>query len=296
MSAQSILVQVILTIVVLLVAPLIGGLLFGIDRRLSARLQSRIGPPVVQPFYDFVKLWSKDQIFANRLQLMYVYVHLGAAMASLILLVWQQDMLVILFTLALGGIALVLGGFSVRSPHSQIGSQRELLQMLAYEPMLVLAAVGIYLMTGSFLVSSVFATPQPLLLPLPLVALSLVLVLSIKLRKSPFDIAAAGHAHQELVRGLFTEYSGRYLALIELAHWYELVLVLGFVTLFWAHPIIVGIVLALAMFVAVIVIDNAAARLTWRRMLTFSWGWGAGLAVLNLAAVYVLPFLGRMGG
>lgn len=296
MSAQSILPQAALTILVLLVAPLIGGLLFGIDRKLSARLQSRIGPPIVQPFYDFIKLWSKDQVIANRSQLFFVYVHLGAVMASLILFVWQQDLLVILFTLALGGIALVLGGFSVRSPYSQIGSQRELLQLLAYEPMLVLAAVGFYLMTGSFLVSAVFAKGQPLLWALPAVALSFVLVLSIKLRKSPFDIAASGHAHQELVRGLLTEYSGRYLALIELAHWYELVLVLGFISLFWANPIVIGIALALVMYLAVILIDNAAARLTWRRMLTVSWGWGAGLAVLNLAALYVLPFLGRTGG
>ncbi len=102
MITPSIALEILVTVFALVVAPLAGGLLFGIDRKLTARLQNRIGPPIVQPFYDFIKLWNKDQIFANRSQLIYVYVHLGAAMASLVLLVWQQDMLVILFTLALG--------------------------------------------------------------------------------------------------------------------------------------------------------------------------------------------------
>jgi ech hydrogenase subunit B len=292
MNGPSVALQVFVTVAALLVAPLVGGFLFGLDRKLTARLQNRVGPPIVQPFYDFIKLWNKDQILANRSQLIYVYAHLGAVMASLVLLVWQQDMLVILFTLALGGISLVLGGFSVRSPYSQIGSQRELLQMLAYEPMLVLAAVGFYLLTGSFLVSAIFARGTPLVVQLPIVALSFVLVLGIKLRKSPFDIAAAGHAHQELVRGLLTEFSGRYLALIEMAHWYELVLVLGIISLFWANPLAVGIGLALLVYLAVILIDNAVARLTWTSMLKITWSWGAGLSVLNLGAIYVLSYFG----
>ncbi len=168
--------------------------------------------------------------------------------------------------------------------------------MLAYEPMLVLAAVGFYLVTGSFLVAAVFARGTPLLFELPVIALSFVLVLGIKLRKSPFDIAAAGHAHQELVRGLLTEYSGRYLALIEMAHWYELLLVLGIISLFWANPLVVGFGLSLLLYFLVILIDNAVARLTWTSMLKITWSWGAGLSVLNLAAIYVLSYLGWIGG
>ena len=225
-------------------------------------------------------------------QILYVYVYLGAAMASVVLFALQQDLLVILFTMALGSIALVLGGFSVRSPYSQIGAQRELMQMLAYEPVLVLAAIGAFLVTGTFMVSSIFTNSQPLLLSLPLVALSLVFVLGFKLRKSPFDTAASGHAHQELVRGLLTEYSGRYLALVELAHWYELVLVLGFVAMFWANPLPVGLLLALAFFLAIIMIDNASARLTWSTVLRATWIYGAGMAIVNLAWRYLL--IGRL--
>ena len=81
--------------------------------------------------------------------------------------------------------------------------------------------------TGSFSIAAVFQLEQPLLLKMPLLFLALGYALTIKLRKSPFDIAASHHGHQELVRGVQTEYSGPYLALIEIAHWFDLVLILG---------------------------------------------------------------------
>lgn len=269
-------------------APILGALIYGLDRKVTARLQNRIGPPIEQPLYDFIKLWSKDQMVASNSQVLYVYAYVGAAMASVVMLALGQDLLVTLFVLALGSIALVLGGFSVKSPYSQIGSQRELVQMLAYEPVLLLAAVGIYLVTSSFMASSVFAYGQPLLPQLPLVALSFVFVLGIKLRKSPFDTSTSSHAHQELVRGVLTEYSGRHLALIELAHWYELVLILGIIALFWVNPIAIGIALALVLYSIVVLIDNISARLTWSRVVRLTWTIGAGLAVVNLTIVYLV--------
>ena len=44
-------------------------LLSGIDRKLVARMQKRIGPPILQNFYDFMKLMGKETIIpheANR--------------------------------------------------------------------------------------------------------------------------------------------------------------------------------------------------------------------------------------
>lgn len=280
--------SLVIAIATLVVAPLVGGILFGLDRKVTARLQNRMGPPVEQPFYDVIKLFSKSRIVANKTQLVYVYVYLASVVLSLLLLVLGQDLLMLAFVLALGSVSLILGGFSVKSPYSQLGSQREVLQLLAYEPLLLLVVIGIYIKTGSFMASSVFRVGEPLLLSLPLFLVALLVVMSIKLRKSPFDISTSHHAHQEVVRGILTEYSGPYLGIIEVTHWYELILLLGLVALFWAPNLIIGGILGLFCFLLVTLVDNIAARMTWSWMLRFAWTFGVGLAVINLAALYVL--------
>ncbi|MGQ9674283.1 MAG: NADH-quinone oxidoreductase subunit H [Chloroflexota bacterium] len=280
--------SLVIAIATLVVAPLVGGILFGLDRKVTARLQNRMGPPVEQPFYDVIKLFSKSRIVANKTQLVYVYVYLASVVLSLLLLVLGQDLLMLAFVLALGSVSLILGGFSVKSPYSQLGSQREVLQLLAYEPLLLLVVIGIYIKTGSFMASSVFKVGEPLLFSLPLFLVALLVVMSIKLRKSPFDISTSHHAHQEVVRGILTEYSGPYLGIIEVTHWYELILLLGLVALFWAPNLIIGGILGLFCFFLVTLVDNIAARMTWSWMLRFAWTFGVGLAVINLAALYVL--------
>ncbi len=275
--------------VTVVLAPIIGGLLFGLDRKVTARMQGRVGPPLEQPFYDFLKLWGKEHIVVNRAQLIFPYTYLASVIMSLVLLALGQDLLVILMVLALGSVSLILGGFAVKSPYAQIGSQRELLQLLSYEPLLFLAAVGIYMRTGSFLVGSIPALGEPLVYSLPLVVVTLLPVLAIKLRKSPFDISTSHHAHQEVVRGVLTEFSGRQLAVIELTHWYEVVLLLGLVGLFWATSPALGMALALAWFLGAVLVDNISARMTWSWMLRFTWLVGIGLAVVNFAWLYVAP-------
>src|SRR5512146_917264 len=102
------LLTVIATIVL---GPLVGGFLFGIDRKLTARLQGRYGPPIVQPFYDFLKLWSKSRIVVNQSQMMYVYGYLLFTITALCLMVLRQDLLIIIFVLAFGGVSLIMGAF-----------------------------------------------------------------------------------------------------------------------------------------------------------------------------------------
>lgn len=274
----------------LVLAPVVGGLLMGIDRKLSARMQGRVGPPVVQPFYDLIKLFSKEALVSTKMQLVSVYLHLTSVVLSVVMLVLGQDLLVLLFVLALGSVSLILGAFSVRSPYSQLGAYRELLLLLSYEPLLALFVVGVYLATGSFMVRDIFRMEQPLLLTLPLFAVTQILVLAMKMNKSPFDISSSHHAHQEIVRGILTEFSGPYLGVIELTHWYELVLLLGMTALLWANNLWVGAALAIGSYFVVIVIDSITARMTWRWTLRVGWGIGIPLAVINLMMVYLGRF------
>lgn len=279
--------KVLLVLLTIIVAPILGGLLTGVDRKLTARLQNRMGPPLLQPFYDFFKLLGKENITVNQTQIVYVLGHLIFAIASLVMLVLGQDLLMLIFVLTFSGIFLIIGASSVRSPYSKIGAQREILQMMAYEPVILLMVVGVYLITKSFMVSNIFEYGTPLIYKLPLVFIAFVFVLTIKLRKSPFDFSTSHHGHQELIKGLTTEFSGIQLAIIEMTHWIDLVLILGIISLFYANPIWVGVLLALECFLAEIVIDNICARMTWRWMLKATWLFGIGAALTNIIWLYL---------
>ena len=276
----------IIAILALVLAPLAGGFIAGVDRRLTAWLQSRYGPPILQPFYDVFKLFGKEPMVVNTWQALCAYVYVVGAALSVVLLFTGADLLLIFFVLTVGAVFLVMGALASPSPYSQIGGQRELLQMLAYEPLLILVFAAIAMVTGSFKVSSVFGQAKPLLYDIPLMFIVLGYALTIKLRKSPFDISACHHAHQEVVRGVYTEYSGPYLALIEIAHWYEVILVLGFCALFWATSVTGMIVLVAITYFAEIIVDNVTARLTWRWMLKSAVGMGVVLTVINMLWLY----------
>lgn len=277
-----------LAVIAIIAAPIIGGLLTGIDRKITARMQNRQGPPILQPFYDFFKLIGKQDIAVNQTQMVYVLGHLLFAISALVMLVLQQDLLMIMFILAFSGIALILGASSIRSPYSKIGAQREIMSMMAYEPVLLLMVVGVYKATGSFMISGIFEHEKPLLFSLPLVFLSFLFILTIKLRKSPFDFATSHHGHQELIKGLTTEFSGTQLALIELTDWIDLVLFMGLISLFFAQPLWVGILIALVCYFIEILVDNVSARMTWQWMVKTTWVAGIGVALVNIIWMYLI--------
>lgn len=278
-------------IVTVIVAPFIGGFLAGIDRRITARLQGRFGPPILQPFYDFFKLLGKSRIVTSRMQLVWIYGYLVLMITALLMLVLKQDILLLMFILGFAGICFALGGFSSKSPYSHIGANRELMQMLSYEPVLLLLAIGVYAMNGSFMISAIYANPLPLLARLWPIFIALLVILTIKLRKSPFDIATSHHAHQELIKGVMTEFSGPCYALIQLTEWYEIVLLLAIVSLFYANPLWAGIVIALVCYGIEMFVDNIAARMTVGWMVRFVWAVGLTLCILNLLWFWVLPLV-----
>ena len=258
-------------ILYVLFAPLVGGLLSGIDRKLTARLQGRIGPPILQPFYDVGKLLLKENLVVRRSQNLFIEFFLVMTIFTGALMFSGGDFLLVIFALTLAGVFFVLGGFKSSSPYSFVGAHREALQMMSYEPAVMLVAVGMYMVTGSFQIRDIVAYPHALVLDLPGIFLALLFILPIKFRKSPFDLATSHHAHQEIVKGITTEFSGRTLALIEIAHWYEYVLVLFMGYLFFANNFWWGVLIASFIFELVILVDNASARVRWQWMLGGAW-------------------------
>ncbi|MBF0117219.1 MAG: NADH-quinone oxidoreductase subunit H [Desulfobacterales bacterium] len=274
--------DLVLAIFCIVFVPVLGGFISGIDRIITARFQSRVGPPLLQPFYDVIKLFGKEKVVVNVWQAFCAYCYIAAASISIVMFFFKSDLLLILFVQAVGAIFLVVGALSSTSPFSQVGAHRELLQILSYEPLLVLVVVGMYLEVDSFKIWKIYEWNEPLILKLPFLFIVLGYALTIKLRKSPFDLSTSHHAHQELVKGVLTDYSGPFLGLIEIAHWYETVLVLGLCSLFWATNWIGGFILVAITYILEIIIDNVSARMTWRWMLGYVWAMGITLSVVNM--------------
>jgi formate hydrogenlyase subunit 4 len=198
------------------------------------------------------------------------------------------DLLLTIFALTLAQIFLVLGAYATYSPYSHIGAERELIQIMAYEPMVILAAVGMFVVTKSFNVSDIAASTIPVVLFIPGIFLGFLYVLTIKLRKSPFDISTSHHAHQEIVKGITTEFSGPSLGLIEVAHWYETIFLLGFVYLFFGWNPVIAVIAVAIVYLLEILIDNTNARVKWQLAMKSSWAIAAIAGVVNLGVLYYL--------
>jgi len=270
----------------LLLAPVIGALLAGIDRLITARIQGRRGPPVLQPFYDVMKLLDKEAIGVNRHGYYFLLGHLVFMMAAGFEFFFGGDLLIVIFAFALSNIFLVLGAYSSHSPFSHIGAERELLLMMAAEPILLLTAMGFYLSNGSFKVAEIAAHPAPALFALPGIFAALAFILTIKLRKSPFDLATSHHAHQEIVKGLTTEFSGVTLAMVEITHWYETIMLLGLFYLFLAPYPVAAVVMVLVIYALEILLDNTSARMKWQWAMKTSWTTASLLGAVNIVVLY----------
>lgn len=292
--------SVISAIVYIFVAPFAGAILAGIDRKITARMQGRKGPSILQPLYDVQKLLRKQTKVINRVQVLYIVSFLAFVIITGALFFGGYDLLLIFFTLTTANIFLVIGASSGHSPYAFLGASRELIQMLAYEPMVLIAAIGFYICTGSFKVSEIVTQTTnhvtgngcPIFFTLPGIFLGFVFILTIKLRKHPFDLSTSHHAHQEMVKGITTEFSGQMFALVEISHWYENIFIIGVLGLFffnghlWSIP--VGLVALVICYFMEILVDNTNARLKWNHMLSNTWIVTAVLGAINLIVLEVL--------
>lgn len=279
----------------LLLAPFVGGLLDGLDRKVSARMQGRIGPSVLQPFYDVVKLFNKQTIIVNKAQTFLMITYMLVQIFVGVLFFAGSDILMCFFLLSTGATFLIFAGSVTHSPLSTLGTNRELVQMMAYEPAVLLACLGFYLAPPdhTFIVSELIHTPNSLIMYLPGFFVAYVFILTIKFRKSPFDLATAHHAHQEVVKGITTELGAKNFAIYTITEWYEKVFLLAVVALFivndnpWSY--LAAVLVVLAVWFLEILIDNTSARVKWNVMLKVTWIvtlLAAGLNFLILMLVF----------
>lgn len=293
----------------------IGLLLAGIDRKVLAHMQKRVGPPVIQPLYDFLKLLGKETIIpkaANRVAF------IGAPIVGCIALIFtgvlisvsgygvfgfNGDLIVVLYLLTIPAVALIVGGASSGSPYAGIGISREMVTMLAYEfPLImVLLAVAKKAGDGAIMFSlqgiSIWQMADGCgafhwaLIP---AALAMFLIIPAEVGTQPFDVA---EAETEICEGPLVEYSGPPLAIFKLNSCIKMFIMSSLFTFLFFGGINTGsvalnavILVAICIAVTVIcmtLIHGITARLKVEHLFKFYWTIVAGLAAVSLILVWI---------
>jgi ech hydrogenase subunit B len=205
--------------------------------------------------------------------------HFFSLWFAVAILLLGGDLILVIFLHLLSSALLILAAYSTRSIFSHLGANRMAISILAYEPVLIIIAVSIYILTGSFDAGAAFSSEQPLLYKMPLAFIALLLVLPIKLKKSPFDVA---EAHQEITGGAEIEFSGIFFEAIYTAKWLDYVFCYTLVFLYAGSNILLGIALMAFTFLYLNALDNSSARVNYKQMLRFSLGVSFSLAFINL--------------
>lgn len=295
----------------------LGLFLKGYDRRVEARLQRRVGPPLIQPFLDLVKLSTKEVIIPTSAVrgafLAAPVVALGGiAMCAALLpvpgvtdgLPKMGDLLVIFYLFPIPAMAIMLAGSSSGSPYGGIGFSREMIMMLAYEVPLLMIMLTVAMKVGGgsgaeFSLTKIMDYQAehgsfgltPVMWP---AFLAWLMFLPATLGVPPFD---QPEAETEILEGPLLEYSGVLLAFFHMASALKMVVALALgVVLFFPGTIsdipavnLVWFVVKCALFMlfTLTVVKSATGRLRIEQALSFFLKYPAGLALLSLILVWI---------
>jgi NADH-quinone oxidoreductase subunit H len=281
------------------------GLLYEyIDRKLVARFQNRVGPRVLQPLADTIKLLAKEEVIpAGVIPLFFVSLPIiamaGALTAGLYIPLagfapsfsLPGDLIITVFLLGLLTICIGLAGANTADRFSLLGATRTLTQLFSYEAPFLLALLCPAILADSWQISIVdTSVTGHVWLALPLFIGFFVAVIGLmgKLELAPFD---APEAESEIVAGALTEYSGRGLALFRLGKDVELVIGITLVSAFYlgglSNPL-EFLLKTLGLLVVVAALQALFARLRIDQVVGLWWRIGALLALLQLLIVVIL--------
>ena len=217
---------------VLLLAPLAQGVL----RKLTARIQSRQGPPLLQPYFDLLKLLGKEDIESGEtpaMQRFAAYLSLATALTLACLVPMgfaapmqgAADAILLIYLLTLCSICTLLAGLAAGSTYSLLGISREMMCMIALEPLFAIAIVIGAIHTHSFRLDTVLhgSVYSPGAVPWSGLLMAAIMLLSFQafVQRVPFDTS---EAETELMEGPLMEYSGPKLALFKYAQMVKLVI------------------------------------------------------------------------
>ena len=291
------------------------------DRKVAARMQHRVGPPLLQPLADFIKLLGKEVIDPRGVDRPAFdaapVLALAAVMTAFLYipvigpspLAFPGDLVLVLYLLTLPTVALFLIGWLSRNVYSAVGGVRAVTQLFIYEVPFFLALLAPAIATGSWSISEIMATQAghpwfALLMPIGFVVA--LVGLQAKLERTPFDIP---EAETEIVAGPWTELTGRRLALMLLTNEMALVAGAGLVAaLFLGGPSVpgwvpagaasaaAGFLLFLVKTMAILLVLSSVKVMTGRiridQLNDVGWKWLANAALFQVALVLLMAAWG----
>ena len=296
---------------------LAGMLLCGIDRKLVAKMQKRVGPPILQPFYDFFKLCGKETIIpASASKTTFLIAPLVGLAALVVIQLFipvfsfsafsgMADVIVILYLLLIPAMSIILGGAASGSPYAGVGLSREMVTIISCELPLVLVLLAVAKTVGSAMgtglcfslsdIAAYQAMNGSLITKLSMIpaAAAMLLIIPGETGNHPFD---AAEAETEICEGLLAEYSGAPLGVFKLSHAIKMLTLTSlFVALFLGglgtgivalDAIILFLLCVVLTAVSISFVHAITARLKIEQIFKFYWTLVTGLALISLVLAW----------
>jgi NADH-quinone oxidoreductase subunit H len=279
------------------------------DRKITARVQFRKGPPLFQPYYDFIKLLYKETILPARgsritFLIAPVFGLFGATMAAVFILLplfgintgFNGDVIVIFYLLTIPSVTYMITAMASGNPLAAIGASREMKLIIAYELSFLLVLVAVILKCGMKInmydILAYQSAQGAIITNLSgvLMFIAAIFCVQAKLGIVPFDMS---EAEAEITHGIFIEHSGSVYALVKLTKYIMLFILPAFVItlllggfklegihILWSILKILGIVLLLTL------IRNTNPRLKINQAMKFFLVWINVLLMIAIALAY----------
>ena len=294
----------------LLFAGVVGGLIVWVDRKVTARVQFRKGPPLLQPFYDFLKLLLVKETGIPKkgapvfFLLAPVLGLFGATVAALLILLpaldltqgFKGDIIVLFYLLTIPSLMFLLGAMASGNPLSAVGASREIKLILSYELTFILVIAGVIVKSGqSIYLDQIMNVQQAGAAHIGSVSGILLFIAALftiqgKAGLVPFDLA---EAETEIAEGVFMEYSGTAYAIIKYTKYILMFILPVFVAemflgglSFEGIHILWSVLKILLVIVLMTLIRNTNPRVKIRQAMRFYLIWLNLLVIIGIVLIY----------
>jgi len=218
------------------IAPLASGVI----TKIKNNLRMRRGPGMLQPYHNLAKLCSKDEVISVHASWIFrvtPYIVFSSCIiaSALVPVLYAQsalarmgDLFALVFVLSAGRFFLALSGLDTGSAFGGMGSSREMFVSSFAEPVVVLSFFTIALQAGTSDLTALTSVGA-IKLSTVLSALAIFLVILAETSRIPVDNQ---ETHLELTmihEAMVLEYSGRSLALIEMASYIKQIVLFALV-------------------------------------------------------------------